>query len=79
MLLSTGIQCPDPGVPENGRRIGESFQVDDSVLFLCSDGFDIEGMSTLTCMAGGAWSDATPSCAPPSMSSSRFPRRGEGL
>ena len=66
-------------MPDNGQRIGESFQVGDSVLFLCFDGFVIEGVSTLTCLEGGAWSTVTPTCTLPSMSGPRSAREGKGV
>jgi hypothetical protein len=69
------IQCPDPGVPEDGRRLGDNFEIGESVLFLCSDGFEPDGMSTLICLANGTWSNPTPTCTVPTTTGSRT-RRG---
>ena len=69
------IQCPDPGVPQNGRRLGDTFDVGSSVLFNCSDGFQRDGMSVLLCLPNGTWSHPTPTCFLPTTSNSRR-RRG---
>jgi CUB/sushi domain-containing protein len=63
MLISIpGIQCPNPGVPSNGRRIGNDFRAGMIVFFFCNDGFQIEGEQLLLCLENGEWNNDTPNC-----------------
>ncbi|XP_053254903.1 CUB and sushi domain-containing protein 2 isoform X3 [Podarcis raffonei] len=44
-------ECPDPGVPVNGKRFGDSLQLGSSVSFLCDEGFiRTHGSETITCV-----------------------------
>ncbi|KAG8517559.1 LOW QUALITY PROTEIN: CUB and sushi domain-containing protein 1, partial [Galemys pyrenaicus] len=58
--------CPDPGVPENGRRAGSDFRVGASVQFSCEDSYVLQGAKSLTCQrlteTLAAWSDRRPAC-----------------
>ncbi|XP_078380310.1 uncharacterized protein LOC144663284 [Oculina patagonica] len=56
--------CPDPGVPSNGRRIGDDFRHGKSVTFKCQDEFDLKGMTTINCN-DGTWTDDIPQCKAP--------------
>ena len=76
MLICTGIQCPDPGTPANGRRLGETFEVGDTVLFMCSDGYQLDGSMVVMCQEDGTWDHPTPTCILPSTSGSRRSIRG---
>ena len=78
ILICTGIQCPDPGMPTNGRRLvtGEKFEVDDTVLFMCSDDYQLDGSRVLVCQEDGTWNHPTPSCILPSTSGFRRSLRG---
>jgi len=55
--------CEDPGVPVNGSRVGDSFTVGSSVSFECSEGFNLEGLSSITCGANGKWNAEAPTCS----------------
>ena len=57
------INCPDPGVPENGQRTGNGFTYLSEVLFQCSSGYRLQGRFNLTCLANGSWSSPRPQCA----------------
>ncbi|XP_032416301.1 CUB and sushi domain-containing protein 1 isoform X4 [Xiphophorus hellerii] len=61
-----GDVCPDPGVPENGKRMGSVFQVGSSVQFSCDDSYVLQGSKSITCQRVtdtlAAWSDHRPIC-----------------
>ncbi|XP_029427966.1 CUB and sushi domain-containing protein 2 isoform X2 [Rhinatrema bivittatum] len=58
--------CPDPGIPERGKRIGSDFRLGSSIQFTCIDGYDLQGSKSITCMKVSdmfaAWSDHRPVC-----------------
>ncbi|XP_036402136.1 CUB and sushi domain-containing protein 1-like [Megalops cyprinoides] len=58
--------CPDPGIPENGKRIGADFQVGASIQFSCDDSYVLQGSKSITCQRVtetlAAWSDHRPIC-----------------
>ncbi|XP_070324524.1 CUB and sushi domain-containing protein 2 isoform X1 [Odocoileus virginianus] len=58
--------CPDPGVPERGKRLGSDFRLGSSVQFTCNEGYDLQGSKRITCMKVSdmfaAWSDHRPVC-----------------
>ncbi|XP_041439963.1 CUB and sushi domain-containing protein 2 isoform X1 [Xenopus laevis] len=58
--------CPDPGIPEQGKRIGSDFRLGSSIQFMCNDGYDLQGSQSITCMKVSdmfaAWSDHRPVC-----------------
>ena len=76
-MIPAGVQCPDPGSLADGRRFGDSFQVDEAVLFQCFDPFALDGESVLTCQEDGTWNHATPTCTQRSATGSRRSRRGK--
>lgn len=53
--------CEDPGVPANGRRIGDRFINGVSVEFTCHENYSLIGSSTIRCL-GGRWSSTLPEC-----------------
>ena len=53
--------CPDPGVPVNGNRIGNSFIDGQTVAFNCQPGYTLIGSQVLRCVAGN-WDDDIPKC-----------------
>ncbi|XP_035691261.1 CUB and sushi domain-containing protein 1-like [Branchiostoma floridae] len=56
--------CFNPGVPENGLREGNSFDVGEFVSFRCDDGFTLKGRAILSCMSGYqmGWDGPLPTC-----------------
>uniref|UniRef100_A0A8C5NLT2 CUB and Sushi multiple domains 2 n=4 Tax=Passeriformes TaxID=9126 RepID=A0A8C5NLT2_JUNHY len=58
--------CPDPGIPERGKRIGNDFRLGSSIQFSCNEGYDLQGSKSITCKRVSdiivAWSDHRPVC-----------------
>lgn len=59
-------ECPDPGIPLNGRRFGDSFQLGSSISVVCEEGFiKTQGADTITCHledGKAMWSGLIPKC-----------------
>ena len=53
--------CPDPGVPQNGQRIGTSFGDGKHLQFSCSSGYWLVGSQLIVCNEG-KWSSDIPTC-----------------
>ena len=58
--MNTAV-CPDPGVPDHGRRLDNDFRDGKSVTFECNNNHDLLGNKTIQCN-GGAWSGDPPKC-----------------
>jgi len=58
------LQCPDPGSPRFGTRIGPNgtFVVGDVVAFYCPSGYTRFGPTEIFCQGNAIWSGATPTC-----------------
>lgn len=57
--------CPDPGIPENGYRIGTVFYQGHSLTFGCNTGYTLIGSEILHCRYGSYdiyWDAPTPQC-----------------
>ncbi|NP_444401.2 CUB and sushi domain-containing protein 1 precursor [Mus musculus] len=58
--------CPDPGIPDNGRRAGSDFRVGANVQFSCEDNYVLQGAKGITCQRVtetlAAWNDHRPIC-----------------
>ncbi|XP_003387839.1 PREDICTED: sushi, von Willebrand factor type A, EGF and pentraxin domain-containing protein 1-like isoform X2 [Amphimedon queenslandica] len=54
--------CGDPGVPANGRKIGDSYSVGSIVYYECNTGFRLVGPRSRLCRFDGKWTDTLPSC-----------------
>ncbi len=59
--LYPGVLCPDPGNPENSRRVllGD-FSAGSRVYFVPRDGFETESETALLCQENGTWSATAP-------------------
>uniref|UniRef100_A0A8B9RZV4 CUB and Sushi multiple domains 2 n=1 Tax=Accipiter nisus TaxID=211598 RepID=A0A8B9RZV4_9AVES len=61
--------CFDPGSIKNGTRVGTDLKLGSTITYYCDGGYDIEGVSTLTCIMGGdgkpAWNKPRPTCTAP--------------
>lgn len=66
MIISAGPRpgCGDPGLLDNGRRIGDVFSIRAVVFFRCFDDYDIEGSNFRVCQENGLWSGVQPTCKP---------------
>ncbi|XP_037533201.1 CUB and sushi domain-containing protein 3 [Nematolebias whitei] len=62
-------ECPDPGIPLNGRRFGDNFQLGSSISVVCEEGFiKTQGADTIACHLEEAkvmWSGLIPKCEAP--------------
>ncbi|XP_075438529.1 CUB and sushi domain-containing protein 3 isoform X5 [Ascaphus truei] len=58
--------CPDPGEPENGKRIGSDFSLGATVLYSCDEDYVLQGEKSINCQriadVFAAWSDHRPVC-----------------
>lgn len=63
-LYNSVDTCIDPGVPENGRRIGNDFLVGSSVSYECDAGYVLSGSITLNCLSSATWDNPRPTCDP---------------
>ena len=51
------VECPDPGIPENGTRLAtEGFEFQSRLVFSCQQGFELEGDREIICEANKTWS-----------------------
>ncbi|XP_076308471.1 complement factor B-like isoform X2 [Tachypleus tridentatus] len=57
--------CPDPGVPVNGFKSGNSYNLGDTVQFSCKAGHSAIGSSNRTCQANHKWSGEQQFCLEP--------------
>jgi len=61
MRFDISVSCPDPGVPQDGIRIGSNFAHGRTVTFLCLQDFSLVGSQSMTCH-DGKWSTVLPVC-----------------
>ena len=61
-LNSIVLECEDPGVPANGRRVFDDFSNGSRVYFVCNDGHEIKGPNVLFCQENATWDGLTPNC-----------------
>lgn len=58
--------CFDPGLIKNGTRVGTDLKLGSTITYYCDGGYEIEGVSTLTCIMGGdgkpVWNKPRPTC-----------------
>lgn len=55
------VDCGDPGVPQNGHRLG-SFKFNSTVNFKCNIDHHLEGANQIKCLENGKWSAPIPKC-----------------
>ena len=58
----TLVNCGDPGIPDNGTRIGDNFYYNSTVTYSCNNGYNLTGTAALTCLSSGTWSALIPTC-----------------
>ncbi|XP_035662455.1 CUB and sushi domain-containing protein 1-like [Branchiostoma floridae] len=59
----TSKECPLLTAPSNGAMTGTNFY-QDVVEFTCNAGYDLVGISALTCQADATWNGTAPTCTP---------------
>ncbi|KAI8482553.1 hypothetical protein Bbelb_397010, partial [Branchiostoma belcheri] len=57
------VQCPLLAAPDYGEMTGDNYY-QDVVTFLCDPGYELVGLSSLTCRADRTWSGIVPTCTP---------------
>ncbi|TRY64581.1 hypothetical protein DNTS_003136, partial [Danionella cerebrum] len=66
MVKQVSNFCPDPGEPENGKRIGTDYSIGATVHFICDGDHVLQGSKSITCQrvaeVFAAWSDHRPVC-----------------
>ena len=60
--LCSHIDCPDPGIPNNGRRNSSNFSYGASISFTCNAGYELSGNSLIMCEGKEKWSGPLPTC-----------------
>lgn len=53
--------CPDPGIPQNGQRVGSDFGHGKHLQFICDSGYWLLGSQLIVCNEGN-WSNEIPKC-----------------
>ena len=56
------VECNELSNPTNGTVAYMERGFEDIATYSCSDGFDLAGCSTRTCLSNGTWSGAPPTC-----------------
>ena len=56
------VNCGDPGIPVNGTRAVSTFTCPITVNYTCNEGFRLIGNRSISCLDGGHWSGAPPTC-----------------
>lgn len=62
IYIVAAIHCPDPGLPEDGFRTGDSFEVGAKVRFKCFTGYYLLGSFERYCKPNGQWSGELSRC-----------------
>ena len=57
----TVLNCTDPGIPDNGGRLGSDFTNGSVVSFNCTDEYSLQGSEFIYCYRGN-WSNPLPQC-----------------
>lgn len=61
-LFQEPIKCKAPGNPENGHSSGEIHTVGAEVTFSCEEGYQLVGVTKITCLESGEWNHLMPHC-----------------
>ncbi|XP_051818518.1 sushi, von Willebrand factor type A, EGF and pentraxin domain-containing protein 1 [Antechinus flavipes] len=56
------IKCKDPGKTDNGHSSGNIYTVGGEVTFSCEEGYQLIGVTKITCLESGKWSHQIPFC-----------------
>jgi len=56
------VRCPVPNLVRNGEYKGNTFTYGNVLSYICHIGYEINGVSDLTCLSSSKWSDVFPAC-----------------
>ncbi|XP_070794674.1 sushi, von Willebrand factor type A, EGF and pentraxin domain-containing protein 1 [Pituophis catenifer annectens] len=70
------VKCKHPGDPEHGRSHGVSYTVGSEIRFSCEKGYQLKGVSQVTCLESGEWSHLIPFCEAISCGLPPHPKNG---
>ncbi|XP_075692536.1 complement factor B-like [Rhinoderma darwinii] len=57
--------CPNPGIPIGGRKVGTSYNIENKVTYDCEKGLAMFGSKERVCLEDKRWSGTEPSCRYP--------------
>ena len=60
--FGSGDVCPPLEDPDNGRVTVTGFGIGDEASYTCDQGYQLDGVSSLTCSSDGQWSSQPPTC-----------------
>ncbi|CAN7992754.1 unnamed protein product, partial [Ixodes hexagonus] len=60
--LNNRNACLDPGVPDNGVKMGSNYEIGNNVSFGCNPGFHLRGEQSIRCNHNRTWSAPPPRC-----------------
>ncbi|XP_073447245.1 sushi, von Willebrand factor type A, EGF and pentraxin domain-containing protein 1 isoform X2 [Aquarana catesbeiana] len=60
--ICSPISCEKPAAPNHGSVLGTRFLYQDTVLYQCDAGYEIEGPTERVCEANKSWSGVEPQC-----------------
>ncbi|XP_019626709.1 PREDICTED: sushi, von Willebrand factor type A, EGF and pentraxin domain-containing protein 1-like [Branchiostoma belcheri] len=72
----TLAQCPSLTAPANGALSTTDTSFNTVVTITCNSGYVLNGVPTVTCQAGGTWSNTLPTCPPRTCSARAAPANG---
>ncbi|CAI9552716.1 unnamed protein product, partial [Staurois parvus] len=60
--ICSPISCEKPAAPNHGSVLGTRFLYQDTILYQCDSGYEIEGATERVCEANKLWSGVEPEC-----------------
>lgn len=62
IIVCTGVDCGDPGEPDNSVRVLSSTTLNSIVKYKCKQGFRMAGSTYRVCQANGKWTGVPVQC-----------------
>ncbi|XP_043916972.1 sushi, von Willebrand factor type A, EGF and pentraxin domain-containing protein 1 isoform X2 [Protopterus annectens] len=60
--VCTPVSCERPRAPINGKVHGTGYAFNDSTVYSCNSGYELQGIGIRRCEANGLWSGEEPEC-----------------